>query len=120
MRTLSALLTVLLLCSVQQVYSGIEGADTPLECCPKLTGLRKIPLARIESYRWTGSKCAKKAVVFNMFTGKSFCVDPSWDWVKSHMKKLSEKKPDYAEYYLHLINRSFLPTNARTDILGKV
>ncbi|KAL7885319.1 hypothetical protein AOLI_G00056140 [Acnodon oligacanthus] len=91
MRTLSALLTVLLLCSVQQVYSGIEGADTQLECCPKLTGLRKIPLARIESYRRTNSKCAIKAVVFYTVAGKSVCVDPSWDWVESHMKKLPEK-----------------------------
>ncbi|XP_017580085.1 eotaxin-like [Pygocentrus nattereri] len=93
MRTLSALLMVLLLCSVQQVYSAIQSADTPPECCTKLTKLRILPLVRTVSYRWTSSNCAIKAVVFQMVTGKDFCVDPSWDWVQSHMKNLPEKKP---------------------------
>ncbi|KAL7885318.1 hypothetical protein AOLI_G00056130 [Acnodon oligacanthus] len=72
---------------------GTEGTDASNYCCPKLTGLQKIPLARIESYWWTSSKCAIKAVVFYTVAGKRFCVDPSWDWVKSHMKTLPEKKP---------------------------
>ncbi|KAL6480734.1 hypothetical protein MHYP_G00117670 [Metynnis hypsauchen] len=91
MRTLSALLMVLLLCSVQQVYCG-PGATDIEDCCHKLTKLRKIPLARIESYSRTSRSCEIKAVVFQMVTGKSFCVDPSWDWVESHMKNLPEKK----------------------------
>ncbi|XP_017580074.1 monocyte chemotactic protein 1B-like [Pygocentrus nattereri] len=93
MRTLSALLMVLLLCSVQQVYSGTGATDFMKDCCPKLTKLRILPLARIESYSLTSSSCPIKAVVFQMVTGKRFCADPSWDWVQSHMKKLPEKKP---------------------------
>ncbi|XP_036423680.1 C-C motif chemokine 13-like [Colossoma macropomum] len=95
MRTLSALLMVLLLCSLQQVCSGIEGIDIE-DCCTKLTKLRKIPLARIESHRWTSSDCPIRAVVFEMDTGKSFCVDHSLDWVKSHMKALDQKKASTA------------------------
>ncbi|XP_017580082.1 uncharacterized protein LOC108443749 isoform X1 [Pygocentrus nattereri] len=96
MRTLSALLMVLLLCSVQQVYSALEGAGTPLECCTKLTKLRILPLARTESYRRTSSNCPIKAVIFQMDNGKTFCVDPSWDWVQSHRKKLDQKKSSTA------------------------
>ncbi|KAL6480731.1 hypothetical protein MHYP_G00117640 [Metynnis hypsauchen] len=93
MRTLSALLMVLLLCSVQQVYCGTETVVSSNDCCHKLTKLRKLPLARIESYSLTSSSCPIKAVVFQMVSGKSFCVDPSWNWVESHMKKVPEKKP---------------------------
>ncbi|XP_037396516.1 eotaxin-like isoform X2 [Pygocentrus nattereri] len=96
MRTLSALLMVLLLCSVQQVYSALEAAGTPLECCTKLTKLRILPLARTESYRLTSCNCSIKAVVFQMVGGKRFCADPSWDWVQSHMKKLDQKKSSTA------------------------
>ncbi|KAL6480732.1 hypothetical protein MHYP_G00117650, partial [Metynnis hypsauchen] len=87
MRTLSTLLMVLLLCSVQQVYCGTGAVDIE-DCCHKLTKLRKLPLARIESYSLTSSDCPIKAVVFQMVGGKSFCVDPSWNWVESHMKKV--------------------------------
>ncbi|KAL6480727.1 hypothetical protein MHYP_G00117600 [Metynnis hypsauchen] len=92
MRTLSALLMVLLLCSVQQVYCGTEAYVSSKDCCTKLTKLRTLPLARIESYSLTSSNCPIKAVLFQMVGGKSFCVDPSWDWVKSHMKELDQKK----------------------------
>ncbi|KAL7862738.1 hypothetical protein SRHO_G00117220 [Serrasalmus rhombeus] len=92
MRTLSALLMVLLLCSVQQVYSGTGAIDSMKECCEKLTKLRFLPLARTKSYSLTSSNCAIKAVIFHMVTGKRFCVDPSWDWVQSHMKKVDQKK----------------------------
>ncbi|XP_036424044.1 C-C motif chemokine 13-like [Colossoma macropomum] len=91
MRTLSALLMVLLLCSLQQVYCGIEPIDIE-DCCVKLTKLRKLPLARIESYSLTSSTCPIKAVVFQMDTGKIFCVDPSWDWVRSHIEALDQRK----------------------------
>ncbi|XP_036423685.1 monocyte chemotactic protein 1B-like isoform X3 [Colossoma macropomum] len=86
MRTLSALLMVLLLCSLQQVYcSGTQGANTPVECCYGFT-YRKIPLWRITSYRWTRTDCSKKAVVFRTVIGKDWCVDPEVTWVKEYMK----------------------------------
>ncbi|XP_036424043.1 C-C motif chemokine 13-like [Colossoma macropomum] len=97
MRTLSALLMVLLLCSLQQmVYCGTEALGSENDCCQKPTVLRKLPLARIESYSLTSSKCPINAVVFQMVTGKIFCVDPSWDWVKSHMKAVDQKKASTA------------------------
>uniref|UniRef100_A0AAR2L213 C-C motif chemokine n=1 Tax=Pygocentrus nattereri TaxID=42514 RepID=A0AAR2L213_PYGNA len=95
MRTLSALLMVLLLCSVQQVYSAPEHTHSN-DCCTKLTKLRFLPLARTESYRWTSSDCPIKAVVFQMVGGKRFCADPSWDWVDTHMKKVDQKKSSTA------------------------
>ncbi|KAL6480739.1 hypothetical protein MHYP_G00117720 [Metynnis hypsauchen] len=88
MRTLSALLMVLLLCSVQQVLcNGYQGANTPTVCCYGFQEV-KIPLWRIASYRWTSSKCEKKAVVFRTVIGRELCVDPEVSWVKEHIKKL--------------------------------
>uniref|UniRef100_A0AAR2JBW0 Chemokine interleukin-8-like domain-containing protein n=1 Tax=Pygocentrus nattereri TaxID=42514 RepID=A0AAR2JBW0_PYGNA len=72
MRTLSALLMVLLLCSVQQVYSGEYQT-----LCP-----------RIASYRWTSSNCPQKAIIFRTVIGKQWCANPEASWVKEHMKKL--------------------------------
>ncbi|XP_036423833.1 C-C motif chemokine 17-like [Colossoma macropomum] len=62
MRTLSALLMVLLLCSLQQVCSGTEGSNTPKKCCFKFAKV-KIPLMRIISYSRTSSNCPKEAVM---------------------------------------------------------
>ncbi|KAI4886681.1 hypothetical protein NFI96_027637, partial [Prochilodus magdalenae] len=61
MRILSALLVVVLLCSLQQVCSGTAGNEASKECCPKLTTM-KIPLNRIVSYSWTRTDCALQAV----------------------------------------------------------
>ncbi|KAL7885322.1 hypothetical protein AOLI_G00056170 [Acnodon oligacanthus] len=83
MRTLSALLTVLLLCSVQQVCSGSQ----PVECCYGFQKV-KIPFRRIASYRWTSTNCSKKAVIFRTVIGREFCAEPEASWVKEHMMKL--------------------------------
>uniref|UniRef100_A0AAR2KZH3 Chemokine interleukin-8-like domain-containing protein n=1 Tax=Pygocentrus nattereri TaxID=42514 RepID=A0AAR2KZH3_PYGNA len=91
MRTMSALLTVLLLCSLQQVYSGPFGIETFCECCEKLTDV-KIPLKRIRSYRETSSNCAFEAVIFRTVIGKEWCVDPEASWVKKHLTKLKLRK----------------------------
>ncbi|KAL7885323.1 hypothetical protein AOLI_G00056180 [Acnodon oligacanthus] len=88
MRTLSALLTVLLLCSVQQVVcSGIQAVNTPVECCYGFQKV-KIPFRRIASYRWTSTNCSKKAVIFRTVIGREFCAEPEASWVKEHMMKL--------------------------------
>ncbi|KAG9272034.1 monocyte chemotactic protein 1B-like [Astyanax mexicanus] len=86
MRSLFALLLVLLLCSVQLASCDYQGAHVPLECCFKFTK-GKIPVARITSYWRTRSNCPVKAVVFKTILGRRFCVDPSASWVKEHMKK---------------------------------
>uniref|UniRef100_A0A4W4E3I0 C-C motif chemokine n=1 Tax=Electrophorus electricus TaxID=8005 RepID=A0A4W4E3I0_ELEEL len=81
MRNLSALLFVLLLCSLQLVSSpALNLAD----CCYKPTQ-NKLPLKRIVSYNWTRSDCSIKAVVFKTVAGKQFCVNPDAVWVSSHV-----------------------------------
>ncbi|KAK1804627.1 hypothetical protein P4O66_020621, partial [Electrophorus voltai] len=60
MRNLSALLFVLLLCSLQLVSSGPDAVN-PAICCPALTQM-KLPLKRIVSYNRTRSDCSIKAV----------------------------------------------------------
>ncbi|XP_036424047.1 monocyte chemotactic protein 1B-like isoform X2 [Colossoma macropomum] len=89
MRTLSALLMVLLLCSLQQVCSGTEGISSiPEKCCFKFMKV-KIPLRRITSYSWTSSNCPKKAVIFYTVAGKEWCADPKASWVKDSIMKLN-------------------------------
>ncbi|KAK1783938.1 hypothetical protein P4O66_022629, partial [Electrophorus voltai] len=89
MRNLSALLFVLLLCSLQLVSSGPD--LNPADCCSKLTQM-KLPLKCIVSYSWTRSDCSIKAVVFKMISGKMFCVDPVSDWVNDHMKAVDQRQ----------------------------
>ncbi|KAI4886680.1 hypothetical protein NFI96_027636, partial [Prochilodus magdalenae] len=94
MRTLSALLVVvLLICSLQQTCGGISVQDASKECCSKLTKLEKIPVRRIVSYWRTSTNCPLPAVVFQMVTEKCYCVDPELDWVKSHMKAVDQRPP---------------------------
>ncbi|XP_035388064.1 monocyte chemotactic protein 1B-like [Electrophorus electricus] len=88
MRNLSALLFVLLLCSLQLVSSG--PVLNPADCCYKPTQ-NKVPLKRIVSYNWTRSDCSIKAVVFKMISGKEICVDPASDWVNDHMKAVDQR-----------------------------
>ncbi|XP_035388065.1 monocyte chemotactic protein 1B-like [Electrophorus electricus] len=88
MRNLSALLFVLLLCSLQLVSSG--PALNLADCCYKPTQ-NKLPLKRIVSYNWTRSDCSIKAVVFKMISGKEICVDPASDWVNDHMKAVDQR-----------------------------
>ncbi|XP_017580072.1 monocyte chemotactic protein 1B-like [Pygocentrus nattereri] len=97
MRTLSALLMVLLLCSVQQVCSGTVGISSiPKKCCFTFMKV-KIPLRRITSYSWTNSNCPKEAVVFHTVIGKEWCVDPKVSWVQQHMTKLKPRVPDHTK-----------------------
>ncbi|XP_036423681.1 C-C motif chemokine 13-like [Colossoma macropomum] len=89
MRVLSAVL-LLLLCSLQLVYSGTSSTDNNSDCCIKLSMI-KIPLRRIKSYWWTNSDCPKKAVVFQTVKAK-FCVDPTASWVADHLKTLDKRQ----------------------------
>ncbi|XP_035388066.1 monocyte chemotactic protein 1B-like [Electrophorus electricus] len=88
MRNLSALLFVLLLCSLQLVSSGPD--LNPADCCSKLIQVN-LPLKHIVSYNWSRSDCSIKAVVFKMISGKEICVDPASDWVNDHMKAVDQR-----------------------------
>ncbi|XP_076878381.1 monocyte chemotactic protein 1B-like [Brachyhypopomus gauderio] len=82
MRKLSALLFVLLLCSLQLVSSAphVNTAD----CCSVVSNV-KIPLKKVVSYKLTRSDCATKAIVFETVARKQFCVNPDAVWVSSHV-----------------------------------
>uniref|UniRef100_A0AAR2JUA5 C-C motif chemokine n=1 Tax=Pygocentrus nattereri TaxID=42514 RepID=A0AAR2JUA5_PYGNA len=80
MRTLSALLTVLLLCSLQQVCSG--------KCCFKFIKVQ-IPMKFIISFSKTNSNCPKEAIIFHTVAGMEWCANPKAPWVQESIKKLN-------------------------------
>ncbi|XP_017580076.1 monocyte chemotactic protein 1B-like [Pygocentrus nattereri] len=88
MRTLSALLTVLLLCSLQQVCSGTEGSNVPGKCCFKFIKVQ-IPMKFIISFSKTNSNCPKEAIIFHTVAGMEWCANPKAPWVQESIKKLN-------------------------------
>ncbi|KAG7329512.1 hypothetical protein KOW79_007686 [Hemibagrus wyckioides] len=90
MKKLTALLFLFSLCSLQLVLSAPVVFELKTQCCPDTTKLR-IPVKNIVKYHWTSSDCPIKAIVFDMNTGKKFCVDPTAGWVKNHMKVVDQK-----------------------------
>ncbi|KAG9272035.1 C-C motif chemokine 13-like [Astyanax mexicanus] len=89
MRSVSALLLVLLLCSVMMTCRGTEGSNRMNVCCEGLQTFKrsaKIPLGCIKSYTRTSGKCTIKAVVFHTVNGKQVCVDAMADWVIDRME----------------------------------
>ncbi|XP_076879075.1 monocyte chemotactic protein 1B-like [Brachyhypopomus gauderio] len=89
MRKLSALLFVMLLCSLQLVSSGPDAVN-PLICCLGVSQM-KLPIKRIVSYSRTDSRCPIKAVIFKMIRGKQFCMDPAFDQVNAYMKAVDQR-----------------------------
>ncbi|XP_035388054.1 regakine-1-like [Electrophorus electricus] len=89
MRNLSALLFVLLLCSLQLVSSG-PLARNPY-CCPSVTD-KKIPLKKVVSYTLTDSDCAVKGIIFKTVAEKKFCVNPDAVWVSSHVAAVDTRR----------------------------
>ncbi|XP_076878380.1 monocyte chemotactic protein 1B-like [Brachyhypopomus gauderio] len=82
MRKLSALLFVLLLCSLQLVFNAPSVYIS--DCCANVTDV-KIPLKKVVSYKHTATDCPIKAIVFKTVAGKQFCVNPDAVWVSSHV-----------------------------------
>ncbi|XP_035273442.1 C-C motif chemokine 3-like 1 [Anguilla anguilla] len=80
---LSALLILVLLCSLELVSSD-KASDVGANCCPRYDKTKKIPLAMVVSWHKTSSSCAKAAYVFVTKRGRRICVDPTHSWVKSH------------------------------------
>ncbi|XP_076877150.1 uncharacterized protein LOC143526563 [Brachyhypopomus gauderio] len=87
---LSALLFVMLLCSLQLVSSAPDATNPVDGCCFELSQM-KLPLRRIVSYSWTDSKCPIKAVIFKMVSGKQFCMDPASNHVNAYMKAVDQR-----------------------------
>ncbi|XP_076879044.1 uncharacterized protein LOC143527621 [Brachyhypopomus gauderio] len=91
MRKLSALLFVLLLCSLQLVSSAPDHNIPADGCCRGLSQM-KLPIKRIMSYSRTDSSCAIKAVMFKMDSGKQLCMDPASDWVDAYMREVDQSE----------------------------
>ncbi|KAL7885339.1 hypothetical protein AOLI_G00056340 [Acnodon oligacanthus] len=89
MRTLSALLVLLLLLGSRQLTSS--AAPLSADCCVKLETMQ-IPLSRVKSMKWTSSDCYRKAIVLETVRGKKLCMDPNVAWVKSHVTTLNQRR----------------------------
>ncbi|XP_035273441.1 C-C motif chemokine 3-like [Anguilla anguilla] len=88
---LSTLLILVLLGSLELVSSGPLGINTGSNCCPDIKKGPKIPLAMVVSYHKTSSSCAKAAVVFVTKRKRRICVNPSEEWVRSHMTHVDSR-----------------------------
>ncbi|XP_048829353.1 C-C motif chemokine 2-like [Brienomyrus brachyistius] len=89
MKTLSAVLFLVLLCSVQLVYSNTPGR--PFPCCMDYYD-KRIPLSQIVSVSEISSSCPKRALVFVIKRNRSFCVNPEEAWVRNHVSNLDNSK----------------------------
>ncbi|KAK3536108.1 hypothetical protein QTP70_029255 [Hemibagrus guttatus] len=98
MKTLTALLFLMSLYSLQLVFSAPAGLDHNTSCCPG-TITKKIPLKIIVNYWWTSNDCPIEAIVFethNKVTNikNKICVDPTADWVEKHIRAVDKKNND--------------------------
>ncbi|XP_062403813.1 C-C motif chemokine 7-like [Sardina pilchardus] len=82
MRTLAALLALVLVISVSAQY-----APTTQSCCEKYTP-HVVPADRVESYFKTSSSCYLNAIVLKTVADKEFCVKPELTWVQRIVTKL--------------------------------
>ncbi|XP_072554812.1 C-C motif chemokine 24-like [Paramormyrops kingsleyae] len=89
MKTLSAVLFLVLLCSVQLVYSNAPGLAA--SCCVDYYN-KRIPLSHIASFYKTNPSCPLNALVIVTKRNQSFCVNPEEAWVSNHASKLDNRK----------------------------
>nr|XP_023697463.1 C-C motif chemokine 3-like [Paramormyrops kingsleyae] len=89
MKTLPAVLFLVLFCSVQLVYSNAPGLA--FDCCVDYYN-KRIPLSQIVSFYETSSSCPQKGLVFVTNRNRSFCVNPEEAWVSTHVSKLDNRK----------------------------
>ncbi|KAJ8394905.1 hypothetical protein AAFF_G00040280 [Aldrovandia affinis] len=90
MKNTSTLLILVLLCSVELVFSGPVAIETGHKCCMKYE-TRRIPVAKVVRYYKTSSSCAKAALVFVTERGKHICVDPSDSFVSSQASRMGSR-----------------------------
>ncbi|XP_043084684.1 C-C motif chemokine 4-like isoform X1 [Puntigrus tetrazona] len=91
MRTVMSVMFLVLFCSVQLASSASIAIDlAQSKCCFKFSDV-KIPVKQVESYFWTSSSCARRAIVFQMKSGKQICVDPDTTWVSGHVDKVDKR-----------------------------
>ncbi|XP_043084687.1 C-C motif chemokine 4-like isoform X3 [Puntigrus tetrazona] len=91
MRTVMSVMFLVLFCSVQLASSAVISiAVAQSRCCTEFSDV-KIPVKLVESYFWTSSSCARRAIVFQMKSGKQICVDPDTTWVSGHVDKVDKR-----------------------------
>uniref|UniRef100_A0A3B3QTW1 Chemokine interleukin-8-like domain-containing protein n=1 Tax=Paramormyrops kingsleyae TaxID=1676925 RepID=A0A3B3QTW1_9TELE len=86
MKTLPAVLFLVLLCSVECMFF----ADIPSlsdSCCVDYYN-KRIPLNQIVSFYETSSSCPKRALVFVTKRNQHFCLNPEEAWVSNHVSNL--------------------------------
>ncbi|XP_062402441.1 C-C motif chemokine 22-like [Sardina pilchardus] len=86
MRTLAALLALVLVISVSAQYS-----PTTHDCCDKFSP-QPIPIAMVVSSFKTSSSCYLRALVIETKKGRKLCVDPEVPWVKRLLRMLNHKQ----------------------------
>uniref|UniRef100_A0A3B3Q437 Chemokine interleukin-8-like domain-containing protein n=1 Tax=Paramormyrops kingsleyae TaxID=1676925 RepID=A0A3B3Q437_9TELE len=91
MKTLPAVLFLVLLCSVQLVYSNKYAPGLAASCCADYYN-KRIPLSQIVSFYETNPSCPLNALVFVTNRNRSFCVNPDEAWVSTHVSKLDNRK----------------------------
>ncbi|XP_041966505.1 C-C motif chemokine 3-like isoform X2 [Alosa sapidissima] len=82
MRTLAALLALVLVISVSAQYG-----PTTEQCCTKYYS-HTIPQKKVESYFKTGSSCYLTAIVLKTEKKMEFCVKPDLPWVQNIVTNL--------------------------------
>ncbi|XP_060731505.1 C-C motif chemokine 3-like [Tachysurus vachellii] len=84
-----SLLLVLLVLACLQSFTTAQNGHVPYQCCYRFL-TRPIPVRVITDYEVTELRCAKPGVIFTLQDGRHVCVDPSFKWVKNHMKKIDQ------------------------------
>ncbi|XP_077066012.1 C-C motif chemokine 13-like [Siphateles boraxobius] len=109
MRSLMFLLALVLFCSVLMTSSALSAIELARsKCCMDFSNV-KIPVRLVKSYSWTSSICPIRAIVFQTFKGREFCVDPETTWVNGHVDKVDKRTTSAAS-----ANRTTTTTAATT------
>ncbi|XP_051740293.1 monocyte chemotactic protein 1B isoform X1 [Ctenopharyngodon idella] len=85
MRSLMFLLVLVLFCSLQMTSSAPSALDAANSKCCFGSKNVKIPVKLVKSYSWTTSDCPRRAIVFQMISGREICVDPETTWASGHV-----------------------------------
>uniref|UniRef100_A0A3B3T392 Chemokine interleukin-8-like domain-containing protein n=1 Tax=Paramormyrops kingsleyae TaxID=1676925 RepID=A0A3B3T392_9TELE len=91
MKTLPAVLFLVLFCSVHECLFSIDAPGLAFDCCVDYYN-KRIPLSQIVSFYETSSSCPQKGLVFVTNRNRSFCVNPEEAWVSTHVSKLDNRK----------------------------
>ncbi|KAG8524881.1 C-C motif chemokine 13 [Galemys pyrenaicus] len=68
----------------------LDAARALPTCCFTFQN-KKIPLQKLQSYRFTSTQCAQSAVIFTTKLAREICADPKDKWVQDSMKHLRRK-----------------------------